>query len=302
MKWPRSFDPWSSRCSSPSSTAARPSVPACSTNVPRSQTITSPAPYPPDGITPSKSRYSIGWSSTCTARWRTFGSSVTPFGDRPAHEHAVDLEPEVVVESSGPVALHDERGAPARAPVAPTPRGLRRPVEVTLGVVAREPGCGSGLVDGIHGPSPTRDRRLECPRPTGAVEIASGAMTEPGDLRAGMQGDLRTAMKARDRVRVAVLRSALGAIANAEAVPTAARPNVDGTNLVTEVPRRELDEADVLAIVVAELDELTRDAERLPRDHDARILAELEARIAVLEGYLPEPRRRRPERPVRAGP
>ena len=110
-------------------------------------------------------------------------------------------------------------------------------------------------------------------------------MTDPG-IRERMQGDLRTAMKARDRVRVAVLRSALGAIANAEAVPTAARPNVDGTNLVTEVPCRDLTEADVLAIVVAELAELTRDADVYRAHHDARILAELEARIAVLEGYL----------------
>ena len=61
---------------------------------------------------------------------------------------------------------------------------------------------------------------------------------------------------------------------------------MDGTNLVTEVPRRDLTEADVLAIVVAELAELTRDADVYRAHHDARPLAELEARIAVLEGYL----------------
>ena len=43
--------------------------------------------------------YSIGWSSTCTARCRAFGSSVSTLGHRPAHEHAVDLEPEVVVQT-----------------------------------------------------------------------------------------------------------------------------------------------------------------------------------------------------------
>jgi uncharacterized protein YqeY len=110
-------------------------------------------------------------------------------------------------------------------------------------------------------------------------------MTGPG-IRERMQGDLRTAMKARDRVRVAVLRSTLGAIANAEAVPTAARPNVDGTGLVTEVPRRDLTETDVVTIVVAELAELTRDAEVYRARYEAGPLAELEARIAVLEGYL----------------
>ena len=45
-----------------------------------SQTITSPPPYSPAGITPSKSRYSIGWSSTWIALRRAFGSSVGPRG------------------------------------------------------------------------------------------------------------------------------------------------------------------------------------------------------------------------------
>ena len=55
------------------------SVP-CGSQVPGSHTITSPPPYWPRGMTPSKSRYSIGWSSTWTASRLTAGSSVGPFG------------------------------------------------------------------------------------------------------------------------------------------------------------------------------------------------------------------------------
>ncbi len=81
VKRPRSFSPWSSNFSSPSSTAFTGSgVSASGTNVPQSHTITSPAPYWPRGITPSKSKYSIGWSSTWTAIRRITGSSVGPLG------------------------------------------------------------------------------------------------------------------------------------------------------------------------------------------------------------------------------
>ena len=49
-------------------------------HVPQSQTITSPPPYSPLGMIPSKSKYSMGWSSTCTASCLPFGSSVGPLG------------------------------------------------------------------------------------------------------------------------------------------------------------------------------------------------------------------------------
>ena len=48
--------------------------------VPQSQMMTSPAPYSPWGITPSKSKYSIGWSSVRMARRFSSGSRVGPFG------------------------------------------------------------------------------------------------------------------------------------------------------------------------------------------------------------------------------
>ena len=45
-----------------------------------SQTIIGPPPYSPSGITASKSIYSTGWSSVCTASRRSAGSSDGPFG------------------------------------------------------------------------------------------------------------------------------------------------------------------------------------------------------------------------------
>ncbi len=81
VKRPLSFSPSSTNLSSPSSTALRASsVGASGCHVPQSQTMTSPAPYCFAGITPSKSKYSIGWSSTWTAMRRIFGSRVGPFG------------------------------------------------------------------------------------------------------------------------------------------------------------------------------------------------------------------------------
>ena len=105
-------------------------------------------------------------------------------------------------------------------------------------------------------------------------------------VRDRMQSDLRTAMKARDRLRVSVLRATLGAISNAEAVPSAARPNVDGRDERTEAPRRVLTEADVVAVVTREVAELHTDAAAHRARGDAGPLADLEARIAVLDGYL----------------
>ena len=141
VKRPRSFSPWSSNFSSPSSTAFTGSgVSASGTNVPQSQTITSPAPYWPRGITPSKSKYSIGWSSTWTAIRRIDGVERRSLGDRPAREQAVDLEAEVVVEAGRAVALDDEAaarrsGRPAGFAVA---GGLRRLAEIALAVIAVE--------------------------------------------------------------------------------------------------------------------------------------------------------------------
>ncbi|WP_377322501.1 hypothetical protein ACFJIY_23945 [Pimelobacter simplex] len=85
------------------------------------------------------------------------------------------------------------------------------------------------------------------------------------DLADRLRADLTTALRARDRTRASVLRTVLGAIANAEAVPVpqAAPPLAEGVIAgavvglgAAEAPRRELREDDVRAIVVAERDDL----------------------------------------------
>ena len=101
--------------------------------VPRSQISTVPAPYSPAGIMPSKSAYSSGWSSTCTARWRSPRPQRDALRHRPARERAVALEPEVVVETPRGVPLDHEAWAlaasafPRRtAPASSRGRRLRR--------------------------------------------------------------------------------------------------------------------------------------------------------------------------------
>ena len=61
--------------------------------------MTSPAPYPPEPITPSNLPQDSEWSSTSIASRLSRGSVEGPFGDGPGLQHPpIDLEPEVVVE------------------------------------------------------------------------------------------------------------------------------------------------------------------------------------------------------------
>jgi len=108
----------------------------------------------------------------------------------------------------------------------------------------------------------------------------------PVDVRAQIQADLTAAMKARDSARVAVLRAALAAIANAEAVASDSRVSLTAPAGSTEVARRELTEADVLAVVEREHVELLAAAEErdglgLPDD-----AVEMREQAAVLASYL----------------
>jgi uncharacterized protein len=93
-----------------------------------------------------------------------------------------------------------------------------------------------------------------------------------GDVRARLQMALRAAMKARDTVAVSALRSALAAIANAEAIPVPTAPAslpptapatdvhqyVAGSTAglaAAEAERREVTEEDAAGIVQAEVTE-----------------------------------------------
>jgi uncharacterized protein len=95
------------------------------------------------------------------------------------------------------------------------------------------------------------------------------APADPGDgLQARLRLALGAALRARDMTAAAALRSALGAIGNAEAVPvpaahsgvdpSAAGPHVAGAAAglgAAEAERRRLSPAQVAAIVQAEIDE-----------------------------------------------
>jgi uncharacterized protein YqeY len=115
-------------------------------------------------------------------------------------------------------------------------------------------------------------------------------------MRAEMRADLTAALKARDRVTAAALRSVLAAIENGEAVPVDPRPasaaggeHVAGAAVgagAAEAQRRPLTDADLRSIVEGEVRERVRAAEeyeRLGRDDAA---GRLRVEIEVLRRYL----------------
>lgn len=109
-------------------------------------------------------------------------------------------------------------------------------------------------------------------------------------MRARLRDDLTAALKARDRVAVTALRSALAAIDNAEAVPADLPLNtVSGNEHVAgaaaglgaaEAERRHLTESDLRSIVEKEIRERSvaaREYEELGRgDQAERLRAEAE--------------------------
>jgi uncharacterized protein len=107
-------------------------------------------------------------------------------------------------------------------------------------------------------------------------------MSEAADIRKRLRGSLTTAMRAKESAAVAALRSALSALANAEAVGDPSEPArghaIELSRLgvgVGDVARRELSDGDVRAIVQAEIDERLRAAaqyERLGRAEQAHTL------------------------------
>ena len=113
-------------------------------------------------------------------------------------------------------------------------------------------------------------------------------------VRERLQSALTAAMKSRDSSALGVLRSTLGTIANAEAVDVQHAPSSSGGVIAgavvgagaSEAPRRELTDADVVAIVEAEIADRRAHADEydgLGRDEDA---ARLRAEAAILSAVL----------------
>jgi len=104
-------------------------------------------------------------------------------------------------------------------------------------------------------------------------------------------------MQERDSLAVQALRAALGAIDNAEAIPTppsnTATAPTDGRIAgarhgagAGEAPRKDLSEEDVSAIVRAEVDDLRSNAEEYDGLGQAEWAARLRAQAELLEAQL----------------
>lgn len=126
-------------------------------------------------------------------------------------------------------------------------------------------------------------------------------MTEP--LRARLRFGLTDAMRRRDQPAVAVIRVALAAIDNAEAVPptavappTAGVPPSEGPIAGSagglgagEAGRRDLDESDVEAIVASEIEQLLDGAAEYEDIGRGDAATELRQQAAVLDAFLAQP-------------
>ena len=120
-------------------------------------------------------------------------------------------------------------------------------------------------------------------------------MSDAAALRATLRRDLTAAMKARDSDAVAVLRTAIAAIDNAEAVaaPRAAPPatsaHIAGARAglgAAEAPRRQLTGDEIHAILRGQLAEFSREADRYA-DHGQHAAAErLRDQASLLSRYL----------------
>ena len=100
-----------------------------------------------------------------------------------------------------------------------------------------------------------------------------------------MQHDLKAAMSARDRATVAVLRTTLAALSNAEAVSAdGSRPRLGA--FANEVDRRTLDDDDIRAVIVREREELAASADDYQSLGQRAEAAGLRQQVGVLDRYL----------------
>ena len=120
-----------------------------------------------------------------------------------------------------------------------------------------------------------------------------GPPADASSLHTRLRGALPGALKARDRVAVAAIRSALGAIDNAQAVEAPPAPLAGGViaGAVTglgagEAPRRELSRGEIAAIVRSEVADRRAAAEDYERAGRVDVAARLTAEADVLAAHL----------------
>jgi uncharacterized protein YqeY len=108
-------------------------------------------------------------------------------------------------------------------------------------------------------------------------------------LRAELESALAEALKRRDRVAASVCRTALSAIHNAEAVAVDAAPLASALETspqgagIADVPRRDLTEAEVRAVVLREVSERRAAIDAVPDGEWRR--ARL-TQVELLESFL----------------
>ena len=103
-----------------------------------------------------------------------------------------------------------------------------------------------------------------------------------------MQSDLKAAMSARDRSTVAVLRTTLAALSNAEAVSAEGSRPAKGA-FANEVDRRELGDDDVRRVIECERAELVSSAKEYDAVGRRDEASSRRAQVAVLDRYLAAP-------------
>jgi uncharacterized protein YqeY len=106
--------------------------------------------------------------------------------------------------------------------------------------------------------------------------------------RRQMKADLINAMKSREHLKVATLRSVLAALDNAEAVPvsgqrTVAEPVIGQSH---EVPRKVLSEEEITQIIQREIDERKAASTEYLRLGQLDEAARLQSAAALIAAYL----------------
>lgn len=128
----------------------------------------------------------------------------------------------------------------------------------------------------------------------GSVRAILDAVDAASGVHSGLQASLRTARRTRDAPATRALRSALTAIANAEAVASPVRDTPSEGPIAGavvgvgagDVARRVLTDADIDAIMRAEIDERVAAAAEYERHGQTAPAASLRDEIEVLERHL----------------
>jgi uncharacterized protein len=115
-------------------------------------------------------------------------------------------------------------------------------------------------------------------------------------VRTRLRQDLTIALKARDRVAIAALRSTIAAIENAESVDAASANSstADSEHIAgatagvgsSDVPRRLLSENDVIAVVRGQIEERLQAADQYEQLGKVGEAARLRGEAVVLREYL----------------